>query len=789
MRASNGPNTGSVASPGNPQGASPAALDSQDRLDSWKEIAAYLRRSVLTAQRWEKSEGLPVHRHTHERQASVYAFRSELDQWRRDREVAALATDPMPGLDAEDLVGQQRLSFPSLRGRGARVAAVATVVVVVASLTEWHLRATNVAWARDHTLPAIERLAGANYSSRNFLLAYRLGIDAERYIAGDAQLTKLWPTVSRTIDVVTEPAGAEFTIGGDSGSEALRFGTSPLRQIRVPRGFLRWRVRKAGYEPVEGMLEAWSGSLHVVLDPSGRVPAGMIRASGGKFELGMAHLGARPPFELTDYWIDRYEVTNREFKRFVDAGGYSDPKYWKENFSEDGRQFSFSDAMRLFRDRTGRPGPATWDAGDFPEGKGDYPVTGVSWFEAMAYARFVGKSLPTIFHWARAAGVWTASEVVPLSNFSGDGPGPVGKYRGMSVAGAYDMAGNVKEWCLNATAQGRFILGGAWNEPLYMASEADAQSPFSRAENFGFRLVTYIAPPAPTLLAAVDYPRRDFSKERPVSNDVFKVIRGFYAYDRTPLHATTNLVDDSNEHWRKETVSFDAAYGGERVIALLFVPRHTRPPYQTVVYFPGSAGIKTRSSRDLQPPWDGAIVKSGRALVIPVYKGTFERGDALDTDYPAQTDFYREHVLDWYRDLGRTLDYIETRRDLDASRIAYAGFSWGARLGPLFLALDQRLKAAALVAGGFKFARTFPEADPFNFAARVTVPVLMVNGRYDYFFPLETSQQPLLTLLGTPERDKRHVVLESGHAPPAPATVKEMLKWFDQYLGPVTRLP
>jgi dienelactone hydrolase len=142
-------------------------------------------------------------------------------------------------------------------------------------------------------------------------------------------------------------------------------------------------------------------------------------------------------------------------------------------------------------------------------------------------------------------------------------------------------------------------------------------------------------------------------------------------------------------------------------------------------------------------------------------------------------------VIEWYKDLARTLDYVETRADLDSSRLAYYGFSWGARLGPLFLALEPRLKTGILVAGGLKFARALPEADPFNFASRVTAPVLMVNGRYDYFFPLETSQEPLLRLLGTPPQDKRHVVLDCGHAPPDAAVAKEVLDWLDTYLGPV----
>src|SRR5579864_3254976 len=59
--------------------------DGNDRLDSWKEIAAHLGREVRTVQLWEKSEGLPVHRHQHGRQGSVYAFKSELDGWRNAR--------------------------------------------------------------------------------------------------------------------------------------------------------------------------------------------------------------------------------------------------------------------------------------------------------------------------------------------------------------------------------------------------------------------------------------------------------------------------------------------------------------------------------------------------------------------------------------------------------------------------------------------------------------------------------------------------------------------------------
>ena len=79
----------------------------------------------------------------------------------------------------------------------------------------------------------------------------------------------------------------------------------------------------------------------------------------------------------------------------------------------------------------------------------------------------MGKSLPTVYHWYCAAKMNSDSEILQVSNFSGKGPGPVGSYHGLGPFGTYDMAGNVKEWCLNASADGRrYILGGTSTEPL-----------------------------------------------------------------------------------------------------------------------------------------------------------------------------------------------------------------------------------------------------------------------------------------------------------------------------------
>ena len=137
--------------------------------------------------------------------------------------------------------------------------------------------------------------------------------------------------------------------------------------------------------------------------------------------------------------------------------------------------------------------------------------------------------------------------------------------------------------------------------------------------------------------------------------------------------------------------------------------------------------------------------------------------------------------------LGRSLDYLETRKDTDATRMAYLGFSMAAQFSPVLLAVEKRFKAAILSAGGFALRYELPKIDRINFAPRVRLPVLMLNGRYDDFFPLEASQIPLFRLLGTPAQDKKHVIYESGHDLPHKEEVRESLDWLDKYLGPVRR--
>jgi eukaryotic-like serine/threonine-protein kinase len=348
--------------------------------------------------------------------------------------------------------------------------------------------------------------------------------------------------------------------------------------------------------------------------------------------------------------------------------------------------------------------------GDYPEGQADYPVSGLSWYEAAAYAEFARKSLPSIYHWNHAAGTWAVPYIAPLSNFGGQGPVKVGTTQGMSPFGAYDMAGNVKEWCWNESEAKRCILGGSWNEPVYMFTDADAQDPFQRAPTNGFRLAKYPVELSSRAMAPIPVLFRDYSKEKPVPDSVFQIYKSLYAYDKKPLNAVVESVDDSSESYRKERITFMAGYGEERMAAYLFLPKHGVPPYQTLIYFPGSDAIYQRTD-DLQLWRFRFLVKSGRAVLYPIYKGTYSRGDDLKSDIQSPTSSWRDHVIFWSKDLGRSIDYVETRKELDHEKIGYVGFSWGAEMGAVLPALEDRIKTVILVGGGFEFQKTSPEVD------------------------------------------------------------------------------
>jgi Tol biopolymer transport system component len=126
--------------------APPSAGPTEDRLDSWKEIAAYFNRDVTTVQRWEKREGMPVRRHVHDRMGSVYAFRADLDAWARSRNLPAAPDNGndvlTPSLSAPPEVAASSTSLT----RWKRVLALAAVVAVLAIGVSFWFQKTEYFW-------------------------------------------------------------------------------------------------------------------------------------------------------------------------------------------------------------------------------------------------------------------------------------------------------------------------------------------------------------------------------------------------------------------------------------------------------------------------------------------------------------------------------------------------------------------------------------------------------------------------------------------------------------------
>ncbi len=690
-----------------------------------------------------------------------------------------------------DRATADRTRAPAGRARSARGRAVAAVALVALSLAgfAWWRQHTRLQWARDVAPLEVRRLA----DNEQYMEAFDAAARAEAVIPQHPGLAELWPIISRTASIASTPAGADVVYRryGAREGEWRTLGRTPLVDVKYPRGPFEWKVALSGYSEVQdiGPPPFWSMRTSYVLEQPQDVPDGMVRVSTGgePFQIFFPGLDHLPEVKLDDYWIDRHEVTNAEFKRFVDAGGYRHLEFWRESFAENGRMISPEEALRRFVDATGRPGPSNWESGSYPAGQDDYPVTGVSWYEAAAYAASVGKQLPTVFHWSMAADQRMSGSVAPVSNFSARGPQAVSTSRAWNRFGATDFGGNAKEWVSNSTGDGRrYILGGAWNEPVYMFTDGDARSPMTREATFGFRCMKLVGPTqiAAEIAGEIAYPFRDYAGERPVSDEIFAQYLNFYRYDRLDLATRVERVDDSAADWRVEKVSFSAAYGGERIVAYVFLPKKGTPPYQTVVYFPGSGAINTRNSEPINTRSFDFLLKSGRSVVFPVYKGTYERGGGIISDYPNMTANWRDHMVMIAKDLGRTIDYLSSRTDIAADRIGYMGISWGGAMGAMLPAIEPRLKASVLLVGGLYQQRSLPEADAFNFTPRVKIPTLMLSGRYDFFYPTQSSQEPMFALLGAAANDKKRIVYDTGHTIPRNELIKETLDWFDKYLGP-----
>jgi serine/threonine protein kinase/formylglycine-generating enzyme required for sulfatase activity/predicted esterase len=706
----------------------------------------------------------------------------------------------------------------TVSGKVKLVLLAVLLLAVFASAAFAIRRSINLRWAKN-SIPRIEALA----KEQNYFEAYELAKSVIEYLPNDTTVAGLLPVISDRLTVTTAPAGASvylkrFAPNAESSAAVERqyIGTTPINNLRVARGEYILSLEKDGYATAERTISnvlSLTGNLlvppdepsnfHIKLVEADLVPARMVFVPGGEYGLASRTRTTDKKVQLQDFFIDKYEVTNREYKEFVVAGGYFKREYWQQPFVKDGKPLSWDEAIKEFRDRTGLPGPRTWTGQNFPEGKAEHPVTDITWYEAAAYAAFRGKHLPTVFQWEKAArnGLFTyysgyvlpwgsvefGSNVDGHANFNSNGTASVDSFAfGMSPFGCYQMAGNVSEWCLNPLSEGFTTAGGSWGDLFYVFTDIGAFPGFYTSGKLGFRCVRNASGAPDSQSSQPIDAQAQMAVYTPTSDTTFQALLSHYRYDKPPLDAQLIEVKETDE-WRREKITYLSA-NDERAIAYLYLPKSAAPPFQAIQYVPAGdvyGGYFTLAeSVEIQI---APFIKSGRAVWAVVFKGFKER------EYPPNfvpprwsTVKRREELVANSTDLRRGLDYLATREDIDPQRIVYYGYSQGAEEGIIHTAVENRFRALIMVAGSLPVPEPqwLAEVTSANFASHIEVPKLLLNGRYDEVNPLKTQIEPFFKLLREP---KRQYLYDAGHSPPLEIIVPVINNWLDETFGQVHR--
>ena len=653
-------------------------------------------------------------------------------------------------------------------------------------------------WVNNFMLPQVENFLSEDNNVEAWLASNKINSFAPFFskYSGDNE------EISALATIKVEQSGTYISWRSYEGDEDWRLlGTSPLQPMRMPRGVIQIKVEKEGFETAiltisnpSIRLENLPFNVDWSLDPinlqvKSSVPKGMIYIQGGNFIPALTGTPIDPVF-LHPFYIDKYEVSNSDYKKFIEDGGYSNSQYWVDmDFIKNGLSLSWEKAKSFMIDTTGVTGPSTWEVGTFLEGQGDYPVTGISWYEAVAYARYKGNILPPMYHWAKAAfpaaeiGSPISPNLLKASNFSQKSLKNIGN--GQGAHGTFDMAGNAREWVWNIFGGRGLTLGGAYNEPQYLATQTSPQPRMDRSNINGFRTAKLINPRDlnPFGNPIITQAPKDPSFYKPMNEEVFKVYSRNFEVSSGPLNAKEIYLDNSHPLWIKERIEIDVGYNNEVMDILIFRPKNNFGPSAPVVVHPGANYYTTPPEIDDVSPGEFGLdflIKSGRTIVWPVWKGSLNRMPPRSASPQESLRRFRDLFRYWVSDTSRTLDYISSRDEFDSKNIFYLGMSYGALFNTHNLIFEDRYNAAILYVGGV-FPTYPPMSDGINHMPRIKTPFLMLNGEQDYLVP-KLAAMTFFNSTGTLEEDKKIIFYDSGHWPlPRNQMIKESLDYIKKY--------
>jgi len=602
--------------------------------------------------------------------------------------------------------------------------------------------------------------------------------------------------VTESVSIYTDPLNMDifFTYPNDTLDVWYSLGKTPLENVRVPVTTLKWKFTKNGDEYFENAHTYYikNNYNNFIIPKDNQLLDDHVLFLGGKKPLTYPGIDHLPAIDIEPYSMSKFEVTNKSYKEFIDAGGYTNSEYWDFPYALNGEQLTYNETIKSFTDKFDQLGPANWSYGNYPEGQQNYPVTGISWFEARAYAKYKNLSLPNLYQWANAAMLSYSSSFVPNSNFSKNQLVEVGSLDSQNQYSIYDMAGNAREWIINSTDETnshKAILGGGYEDDPYYFNDYYGQNILDRSLSNGLRLVKNLEGNTKIESLAenvVSIATRDFMNEEYVSDEVFEIFKEQYDYTEKPLNAKVIPQEIKSGSFKIDRFEISSPYEENGILpGYVFYDSSQKKPLKPIILFPGSEAIHltnvefTLKSRLKRYNY---LLSEGYAVFLPMFLSTYERVDELKSDYPDETEFYKDHMIKWGKEYKRTIDYIHSREDMDASKLSYYGTSWGGYMANVLLAIDDRVQCAVLYVAGLSFQRSKKEVEAYHYTSRITMPVLMLNGEFDQFFPLETSQIPMFKLLKTKPEDKKHFVSKTGHFVPQDVLIKEHLGWLNKYL-------
>jgi eukaryotic-like serine/threonine-protein kinase len=698
---------------------------------------------------------------------------------------------------------QAEAAAPRKRRLAIIAAALAAVIVIGAAAVAFH-RSARVREARE-AIDEAERLV----AEFRWLDAWEVASRAASALPDDPRLLTIRSAISARVTFDSDPPGSTVYLErfGDSAGRVAA-GTTPFTIEHVPAADYIVTFEKSGYEPayrtlplaprvtINLAIPPGASTLSVRLLESTEDNDGMVLVEGGTYRLAGWSRPSDRAVELEDFLIDRHEVSNRDFEAFVRDGGYRRVEFWQHPFELDGRILSFDEAMARLRDTTGLPSPRFWIGGAPPPGKEDHPVVGVTWYEAAAFAAWKGKTLPTVYQWEKAARFvlptalgsampWgdlrEGTDVTQRANFLGRGTMAVDSMPfGLSPWGALHMAGNVAEWCLNPSPPGHAVRGGSWNDAIYQFGQTASLPGFFASDQVGFRCVSVSGSGSDQGSFPLDG-EMTIPEYRPVDDAAFAEIRARYEYAPSPLQSRV-VESIETTSWTREKIEYEV--GGTTVPAYLYLPKGYSQPFQVIHFSP--AGDVAAGYRELTASIEVLLapqIREGRAVFSVVMEGFLGRPRTQtrpDSRSPEYADFAVRHVTE----LRRGLDYLETRQDIDAGRIAFVAPSAGAVAGVILAGVESRYRSVMFIGTRLipQEVGDVPAANRINFVPRIKAPTIMLQGRYDETAPLVTHAEPLFHLLRAPARLE---VYEGSHMPPTEVLIPTVSRWLDETLGPV----